>query len=202
MRVSNINLTNTPRGYNIKVKNERERYVVVKIGQAYQVNIMKQYNVTGMHCAACNSLGVEGDVSDKEIIKAIKKAGYGASVKKKGKSEKTVEEIDDSLEDKDTPVLKKRLIWSLFFLIILMYFSMGHMMWNWPLPSFYYNNHVAMGLTQMLLTIIIMVINQQFFISGYKSLFQLAPNMDTLVALGSGAALASLSASALASTLP
>ena len=208
--MSNINLTNTPRGYNIKVKNERERYVVVKIGQAYQVNIMKQYNVTGMHCAACsarvekavskvegvtscsvslltNSLGVEGDVSDKEIIKAIKKAGYGASVKKKGKSEKTVEEIDDSLEDKDTPVLKKRLIWSLFFLIILMYFSMGHMMWNWPLPSFYYNNHVAMGLTQMLLTIIIMVINQQFFISGYKSLFQLAPNMDTLVALGSSA---------------
>lgn len=211
MRVSNINLTNTPRGYNVKVKNERERYVVVKIGQAYQVNIMKQYNVTGMHCAACsarvekavskvegvtscsvslltNSLGVEGDVSDKEIIKAIKKAGYGASVKKKDKSEKTVEEIDDSLEDKDTPVLKKRLIWSLFFLIILMYFSMGHMMWNWPLPSFYYNNHVAMGLTQMLLTIIIMVINQQFFISGYKSLFQLAPNMDTLVALGSSAA--------------
>ena len=209
--MSNINLTNTPRGYNIKVKNERERYVVVKIGQAYQVNIMKQYNVTGMHCAACsarvekavskvegvtscsvslltNSLGVEGDVSDKEIIKAIKKAGYGASVKKKDKSEKTVEEIDDSLEDKDTPVLKKRLIWSLFFLIILMYFSMGHMMWNWPLPSYYYNNHVAMGLTQMLLTIIIMVINQQFFISGYKSLFQLAPNMDTLVALGSSAA--------------
>lgn len=211
MRVSNINLTNTPRGYNIKVENERERYVVLKIGQAYQVNIMKQYNVTGMHCAACsarvekavskvegvtscsvslltNSLGVEGDVSDKAIIKAIKKAGYGASVKKKDKSEKTVEEIDDSLEDKDTPVLKKRLIWSLFFLIILMYFSMGHMMWNWPLPSFYYNNHVAMGLTQMLLTIIIMVINQQFFISGYKSLFQLAPNMDTLVALGSSAA--------------
>ena len=211
MRVSNTNLTNTPRGYNIKVKNERNRYVVLKIGQAYQVNIMKQYNVTGMHCAACsarvekavskvegvtscsvslltNSLGVEGDVSDKEIIKAIKKAGYGASVKKKDKSEKAVEEIDDSLEDKDTPVLKKRLIWSLFFLIILMYFSMGHMMWNWPLPSFYYNNHVAMGLTQMLLTIIIMVINQQFFISGYKSLFQLAPNMDTLVALGSSAA--------------
>ncbi|MFR7763643.1 MAG: heavy metal translocating P-type ATPase [Eubacterium sp.] len=172
---------------------------------------MKQYNVTGMHCAACsarvekavskvegvtscsvslltNSLGVEGDVSDREIIKAIKKAGYGASVKKKDKSEKAVEEIDDSLEDKDTPVLKKRLIWSLFFLIILMYFSMGHMMWNWPLPSFYDNNHVAMGLTQMLLTIIIMVINQQFFISGYKSLFQLAPNMDTLVALGSSAA--------------
>lgn len=211
MRVSNINLTNTPRGYNIKVKNERKRYVVLKIGQAYQVNIMKQYNVTGMHCAACsarvekavskvegvtscsvslltNSLGVEGDVSDREIIKAIKKAGYGASVKKKDKSEKAVEEIDDSLEDKDTPVLKKRLIWSLFFLIILMYFSMGHMMWNWPLPSFYDNNHVAMGLTQMLLTIIIMVINQQFFISGYKSLFQLAPNMDTLVALGSSAA--------------
>lgn len=209
--MSNINLTNTPRGYNIKVKNERKRYVVLKIGQAYQVNIMKQYNVTGMHCAACsarvekavskvegvtscsvslltNSLGVEGDVSDREIIKAIKKAGYGASVKKKDKSEKAVEEIDDSLEDKDTPVLKKRLIWSLFFLIILMYFSMGHMMWNWPLPSFYDNNHVAMGLTQMLLTIIIMVINQQFFISGYKSLFQLAPNMDTLVALGSSAA--------------
>ena len=208
--MSNINLTNTPRGYNIKVKNERKRYDVLKIGQAYQVNIMKQYNVTGMHCAACsarvekavskvegvtscsvslltNSLGVEGDVSDKEIIKAIKKAGYGASVKKKDKSEKAVEEIDDSLEDKDTPVLKKRLIWSLFFLIILMYFSMGHMMWNWPLPSFYDNNHVAMGLTQMLLTIIIMVINQQFFISGYKSLFQLAPNMDTLVALGSSA---------------
>ena len=146
MRVSNINLTNTPRGYNIKVKNERKRYVVLKIGQAYQVNIMKQYNVTGMHCAACsamvekavskvegvtscsvslltNSLGVEGDVSDKEIIKAIKKAGYGASVKKKDKSEKTVEEIDDSLEDKDTPVLNKIYIRDVYYLILFNYFN-------------------------------------------------------------------------------
>ena len=149
MRVSNINLTNTPRGYNIKVKNERKRYDVLKIGQAYQVNIMKQYNVTGMHCAACsarvekavskvegvtscsvslltNSLGVEGDVSDKEIIKAIKKAGYGASVKKKDKSEKAVEEIDDSLEDQDTPVKEKINMVFILFNYFNVFFNGSH----------------------------------------------------------------------------
>ena len=170
---------------------------------------MTQYNVTGMSCAACsarvekavskvpgvtscsvslltNSMGVEGTASDKAIISAVQKAGYGAS--KKGGS-KAAESADESaLRDTETPKLKKRLFWSVGFLIIQMYFSMGHMMWGWPLPSFYSSNHVAMGLTQLLLTVIIMVINQKFFISGFKSLWHRAPNMDTLVALGSTAA--------------
>ena len=173
---------------------------------------MQQYTVTGMSCAACsarvekavskvdgvtscsvslltNSMGVEGSASDSAIIKAVEEAGYGASVK--GSSTGTEAghtDAEDALADKTTPVLKKRLIWSVGFLLILMYFSMGHMMWNWPLPSFLEGNHVAMGLLQMLLTIIIMVINQKFFISGVKGLIHRAPNMDTLVALGAGAA--------------
>ena len=174
---------------------------------------MEQYNVTGMSCAACsarvekavlnvegvtscsvslltNSMGVEGTASTPEIIKAVEDAGYGASLKgKHGKGEASgVNDYEDALKDKETPVLKKRLWSSVGFLVVLMYFSMGHMMWNWPLPSFYDNNHVAMGLTQLLLTIVIMVINQKFFINGFKSLWHRAPNMDALVALGSGAA--------------
>ena len=173
---------------------------------------MQQYTVTGMSCAACsarvekavskvdgvtscsvslltNSMGVEGSASDSAIIKAVEEAGYGASVKGSlANAEAGHAEVEDALADKTTPVLKKRLIWSVGFLLILMYFSMGHMMWNWPLPSFLEGNHVAMGLLQMLLTIIIMVINQKFFISGVKGLIHRAPNMDTLVALGAGAA--------------
>ena len=171
---------------------------------------MKQYNVTGMSCAACsarvekavskvpgvttcvvslltNSMAVDGTASDSQIISAVKAAGYKASVKK-DKSGVSSSKEEETLEDKDTPVLRKRLFWSLGFLIVLMYFSMGHMMWGWPLPSFYNNNHVAMGLTQLLLTVIIMVINQKFFISGFKGIIHGAPNMDTLVALGAGAA--------------
>ena len=170
---------------------------------------MTQYNVTGMSCAACsarvekavskvpgvtscsvslltNSMGVEGTASDKAIISAVQKAGYDASKKGGGKAAESTDE--SALRDTETPKLKKRLFWSVGFLIILMYFSMGHMMWGWPLPSFYNGNHVAMGLTQLLLTVIIMVINQKFFISGFKSLWHRAPNMDTLVALGSTAA--------------
>ena len=169
---------------------------------------MEQYNVTGMSCAACstrvekavsavegvtscsvslltNSMGVEGSASPEKIIAAVEAAGYGASVKG---AEKSSAPSDDALADKATPVLKKRLIVSLVFLVILMYFSMGHMMWGWPLPAVIEDNHVAMGLIQMLLTIIIMVINQKFFISGFKGLIHRAPNMDTLVALGSSAA--------------
>ena len=173
---------------------------------------MQQYTVTGMSCAACsarvekavskvdgvtscsvslltNSMGVEGGASDSAIIKAVEEAGYGASVKGSSAStEAGHTDAEDALADKTTPVLKKRLIWSVGFLLILMYFSMGHMMWNWPLPSFLEGNHVAMGLLQMLLTIIITVINQKFFISGVKGLIHRAPNMDTLVALGAGAA--------------
>ena len=174
---------------------------------------MEQFNVTGMSCAACsarvekavlnvegvtscsvslltNSMGVEGTASTAEIIKAVENAGYGASLKgKHGKGEASgVNDYKDALKDKETPVLKKRLWSSVGFLVVLMYFSMGHMMWNWPLPSFYDNNHVAMGLTQLLLTIAVMVINQKFFINGFKSLWHRAPNMDALVALGSGAA--------------
>ncbi len=168
---------------------------------------MKQFNVTGMSCAACssrvekavsnvegvtscsvslltNSMGVEGTASDNEIIKAVIDAGYNASVKG---AKKQVQE-EESLVDHETPLLKKRLLSSLIFLIILMYFSMGHMMFGWPLPQFFDGNHVAMGLLQLLLTVIIMVINQKFFISGFKSLWHKAPNMDTLVALGSTAA--------------
>lgn len=169
---------------------------------------MKQFNVTGMSCAACsarvekavskvegvtacsvslltNSMGVEGSASEDEIINAVKEAGYGASVKG---NEKAKGKDDDSLKDTQTPEILKRLIWSLVFLIILMYFSMGHMMWGWPLPSYFDDNHIAMGLVQLLLTGIVMVINQKFFISGFKGLIHRAPNMDTLVALGSGAA--------------
>ncbi|WP_329773186.1 heavy metal translocating P-type ATPase [Catenibacterium mitsuokai] len=165
---------------------------------------MKQYNITGMSCAACanriektvahingvescsvslltNSMGVEGTASSKSVIQAIENIGYGAS-------EKGVEKVkDDSLVDHETPKLKKRLITSLVFLLLLMYLSMGHMMWKWPVPSFL-ENHVSLAVTEMLLTIIILVINKAFFINGYKSLFQLSPNMDALVALGSSAA--------------
>ena len=171
---------------------------------------MKQYKVTGMSCAACsarvekavskvpgvmscsvslltNSMGVEGTASEQAVIAAVQEAGYGASVKG-AKSAPSTAEAEEQLKDHDTPVLKRRLIWSVGFLIVLMYFSMGHMMWGWPLPAFYNDNHVAMGLTQLLLTVVIMVINQKFFISGFKSLWHRAPNMDTLVALGSSAA--------------
>ena len=147
-----------------------------------------------------NSMGVEGTASDEAVIKAVEDAGYGASLKtshtasdKSGTSQKSGSQgmyaaQEDMLKDRATPVLKKRLIASVGFLIVLMYISMGHMMWGWPLPSFLEGNHVAMGLIQMLLTIIIMVINQKFFISGFRGLLHKAPNMDTLVALGSGAA--------------
>ena len=165
---------------------------------------MKQYSITGMSCAACanriektvthingvescsvslltNSMGVEGTASSETIIQAIENIGYGAN-------EKGVEKVkDDSLVDHETPKLKKRLITSLVFLLLLMYLSMGHMMWKWPVPSFL-ENHVSLAVTEMLLTIIILVINKAFFINGYKSLFQLSPNMDALVALGSSAA--------------
>ena len=175
------------------------------------VDGMEQYNVTGMSCAACsarvekvvskvpgvtacsvslltNSMGVEGTASPQEIIQAVEHAGYGASQKSGGAKAPTTAEAEEALLDHETPVLKRRLIASLIFLVVLMYFSMGHMMWGWPLPSFYEGNHVAMGLTQMLLTIIVMVINQKFFISGFTSLLHRAPNMDTLVALGAMAA--------------
>ena len=175
---------------------------------------MKQYTVTGMSCAACsarvekavskvpgvtscsvslltNSMGVDGDVSEQAVISAVEAAGYGAAPKGQGISEGTqnmYSSQEEALADHETPVLKRRLWWSVGFLAVLMYISMGHMMWGWPLPYFFDNNHVAMGLAQMLLTIIIMVINQKFFISGFKSLFHGAPNMDTLVAMGSAAA--------------
>mgnify|MGYP004530606123 FL=1 len=175
------------------------------------VDGMEQYNVTGMSCAACsarvekavskvqgvtacsvslltNSMGVEGTASPQEIIQAVEHAGYGASQKGGEAKPPTTAEAEEALVDHETPILKRRLIASLSFLVMLMYFSMGHMMWGWPLPSFYEGNHVAMGLTQMLLTIIVMVINQKFFISGFTSLFHRAPNMDTLVALGATAA--------------
>lgn len=166
---------------------------------------MKQYNVTGMSCAACsarvekavsnvegvtscsvslltNSMGVEGTASEQAVIKAVEDAGYGASIKG---AEKTKSQNEDALEDKETPVLKRRLIASLGFLAVLMYFSMGHMMWNWPVPAFFEHNHVAQGILQMLLAGIVMVINQKFFINGFKGLLHKAPNMDTLVAMGS-----------------
>ena len=173
---------------------------------------MEQFNITGMSCAACtnrveravkevkgvtscsvnlltNSMGVEGTASNEDIILAVKNAGYGASLKKINKTQSIQSSNDeDTLRDRETPILKRRLIASLSFLILLMYFSMGHMMWGWPLPSFFDENHIAMGLVQLLLTVIIMVINQQFFISGFKSLLHGSPNMDTLVALGATAA--------------
>lgn len=168
---------------------------------------MKKFNVTGMSCAACssrvekavskvngvksvsvslltNSMGVEGSASDESIIAAVEKAGYGASV---AGGEKKQSAENDQLKDKDTPVLMHRLIASVGFLAVLMYISMGHMMWGWPLPNFFTDNHIAMGLVQLLLCVIIMVINQKFFINGFKGLIHRSPNMDTLVALGSGA---------------
>lgn len=173
---------------------------------------MKQYTVTGMSCAACssrvekavskvpgvtacsvslltNSMGVEGDVPPETVIHAVEDAGYGAFLKGQGTAAQaqSASEAEDALKDRETPVLKHRLIASLGFLAVLMYMSMGHMMWGWPLPHFMDGNHVAMGLLQLLLAGIIMVINQKFFISGFKGLLHRAPNMDTLVALGSGA---------------
>ena len=173
---------------------------------------MEQYTVTGMSCAACssrvekavskvpgvtacsvslltNSMGVEGDVPPETVIHAVEDAGYGASLKGQGAAAQaqSASEAEDALKDRETPVLKHRLIASLGFLAVLMYMSMGHMMWGWPLPSWFEGNHVAMGLLQLLLAGIIMVINQKFFISGFKGLLHRAPNMDTLVALGSGA---------------
>lgn len=174
---------------------------------------MIQYIVTGMSCAACsarvekavskvpgvtscsvslltNSMGVEGTATEQEIIKAVKDAGYGASKKGEGAAKVQPAQAlagEDMLKDRETPVLKRRLIASVGFLIVLMYFSMGHMMWGWPVPGFMKDNHVMMGLLQMLLTITVMVINQKFFISGFKGMIHRAPNMDTLVALGSGA---------------
>lgn len=167
---------------------------------------MKQFDVTGMSCAACsarvekavkevpgvtectvslltNSMSVNGSADEGAIIAAVERAGYSASAKGANKAAQ-----EEELKDKSTPQLKRRLIWSVGFLMILMYFSMGHMMWGWPLPKFYNGNHVAMGLTQLLLTVIIMVINQRFFISGFKGFIHRAPNMDTLVSLGAAAA--------------
>ena len=174
---------------------------------------MEQYNVTGMSCAACsarvekavgkvpgvtscsvslltNSMGVEGTASAQEIIAAVKAAGYGASKKGAERSASAGSAVDaeDALADRETPLLKRRLLASLGFLLVLMYFSMGHMMWDWPIPAFFQGNHVAMGLLQLLLTVAVMVINQKFFVSGFKSLWHRAPNMDTLVALGASAA--------------
>ena len=169
---------------------------------------MKQYNVTGMSCAACsarvekavsavpgvescsvslltNSMGVEGTADESAIIRAVTEAGYGASPKGAKKAATSADE--DALQDRETPVLKRRLLWSLGFLMLLMYLSMGHMMWGWPLPAFLEGNHVAMGLAELLLAAIVMVINQKFFISGFRGLLHRAPNMDTLVAMGSAA---------------
>ena len=153
---------------------------------------MEQYTVTSCSVSLLtNSMGVEGSASPEAIIKAVEDAGYGASPKSSARehhSSMDMAAAEEALKDKDTPLLKKRLITSLVFLLVLMYFSMGHMMWGWPLPTVLQDNHVAMGLIQMLLTIAIMVINQKFFISGFKSLAHKAPNMDTLVALGATAA--------------
>ena len=178
---------------------------------------MKQFDVSGMSCAACsarvekavskvpgvttcsvnlltNSMGVEGTATDSQIIEAVTNAGYGAKLKNtnttdniKTQASASPDNSDDPLKDRETPVLKKRLISSLIFLIPLLYCSMGHMRWNWPLPAFIAGNAVNMGLIQLLLTVIIMVINQRFFISGFKAVIHLAPNMDTLVSLGAGA---------------
>lgn len=174
---------------------------------------MEHYSVTGMSCAACssrvekavskvdgvtectvslltNSMTVEGTAAPETIIQAVKDAGYGATQKDKaaGKQSRSQEDETSEIEDKEIKTLRNRLCSSIVFLLLLMYLSMGHMMWGWPLPGFLKDNHVAMGLIQMLLTIVIMVINQKFFVSGFKSLLHRSPNMDTLVALGSGAA--------------
>ena len=178
---------------------------------------MKQYTVTGMSCAACsarvekavakvpgvtacsvslltNSMGVEGSADPAAVIAAVEAAGYGAATKngkqqdgKEGANGIAKNKEEELLKDRETPALKRRLIASLGFLVVLMYFSMGHMMWGWPVPKILAENHVAMGLLQMLLTIAVMIVNQKFFVSGFKGLWHLAPNMDTLVALGSGA---------------
>lgn len=174
---------------------------------------MEQYVVTGMSCAACsarvekavsavpgvqsvsvslltNSMGIEGNAEPGAIIRAVQEAGYGASQKgAEGEAQgNNPSDALEALQDHDTPLLRKRLVVSVVFLIILMYFSMGAMMWGWPLPAFFADNHVAMGLAQLLLTVIIMVVNQKFFVSGFRSLWHKAPNMDTLVALGASAA--------------
>ena len=173
---------------------------------------MKQYNVTGMSCAACsarvekavsqvpgvtacsvslltNSMGVEGAVPPEAVIQAVKDAGYGASLKGAAAAQ-AAENAEDSLKDTETPRLKKRLVASLCLLAPLMYFSMGHMMWRWPLPAFFDGNHLAVALAQMLLSAAILLINQRFFVSGFRALLHKAPNMDTLVALGSGVSFA------------
>ena len=174
---------------------------------------MKQFNVTGMSCAACsarvekavkavsgvtacsvslltNSMGVDGTADDSAVIAAVEAAGYGASVKGSAAAEKNSVSSGDALADRETPVLKRRLLASLGFLLVLMYISMGHSMWGWPLPAALAENHVAQGLCQLLLSAIVMVINQKFFISGFKGLIHRAPNMDTLVAMGSAASFA------------
>ena len=168
---------------------------------------MKQYSVTGMSCAACsarvekavravpgvtecavslltNSMGVSGSASEAAILAAVREAGYGASPK----GEKKPSSTPDDIPDTETPALKRRLISSLAFLTVLMYISMGHTMWGWPLPAALAANPVAIGLCQLLLTAIVMIINQKFFVSGFRGLLHRSPNMDTLVALGSAAA--------------
>ena len=167
---------------------------------------MKQFDVTGMTCAACsarvekavrkvpgvtevsvslltNAMGVDGTATDADIIRAVTEAGYGASPKGTGKTAPAAG--DDPLADHETPVLKRRLVWSLGFLLVLMYVSMGHVMWGWPLPAVLAENPLAIALTELVLTAIVMVINQKFFISGFKTLWKRSPNMDTLVAMGS-----------------
>ncbi|MCR5080493.1 MAG: cation transporter, partial [Treponema sp.] len=179
---------------------------------------MEQYNVTGMSCAACvarvekavgsvegvkscavslltNSMGIEGDAKPEAIIKAVENAGYGASLKKSASAAGTrvsggTANYEEELKDTETPKMKKRLIASVVLLLPLMYVSMGHMMWNWPLPAFLDGNHVAMGLYELLFSAFVMVINQKFFINGFKGLLHRAPNMDSLIALGSGASFA------------
>ena len=173
---------------------------------------MRKFQVTGMSCAACstrvekavgglngvtscavslltNSMSVEGSATDAEIIKAVEDAGYGAAIDGQKENKASQSSQEEALKDKETPILKRRLFSSLGFLLVLMYFSMGHVMWGWPVPEYFSNNPAALGLLQLLLTIIIMVINQKFFINGFKGLLHKAPNMDTLVALGSGASL-------------
>ena len=167
---------------------------------------MEQYSVTGMSCAACsarvekavskvpgvtacsvslltNSMGVDGSASEQEIIAAVEAAGYGAAKKGAAAQKNGASTANESLlEDRETPVLRHRLIASLVFLIILMYFSMGHMMWGWPVPAYLEHNYMAQGLLQLILTMAVMVVNQKFFVSGFKSLYHRSPNMDTLVA--------------------
>lgn len=171
---------------------------------------MRQFHVTGMSCAACsarvekavgavsgvtacsvslltNSMGVEGSASDAEIIDAVVKAGYGASAKDSAAPSTQNSGDADDLKDRESPRLLRRLVLSVGFLAVLMYISMGHMMWGWPLPAFFHGNHVAMGLAQLLLSAVVMIINGKFFFNGFRGLMHRAPNMDTLVALGSAA---------------